>query len=66
MQIKLREYNMKKSFKNTPVLFIPIWICIGAGIGVPLDNINIRVGFGALIGIALFLKFQFRNKKKIR
>ena len=54
---------MKKRFIELPILFIPIWICLGAAIGVPMENISIGVGFGSFIGIGLFLKFQYKNKK---
>ena len=57
---------MKKRFKENPVLFIPIWMCIGAGLGVPLDSIPIGVGFGTLIGIGLFLIFQLKKRKNLR
>jgi|GEM_PF-2434239 hypothetical protein len=56
---------MKKRIKEDPILWIPIWIALGAGIGVPFDNIPIGVGFGTCIGFILFLIFNFKINKKI-
>lgn len=56
---------MKKRIKEDPILWVPIWIALGAGIGVPLDNIPIGVGFGTCIGFILFLIFNFKINKKI-
>ena len=55
---------MKKRFKEKPIRWIPIWIAIGGGIGVPMDNIPIGIGFGKGIGSIFFLIFSIKNKKK--
>ena len=56
---------MKKRFKEKPIRWIPIWMAIGAGIGVPLNNIPIGVGFGTCIGFMLFLIHNSKNNKEI-
>jgi len=55
---------MKKFIKEKPQCWIAIWMALGAGIGVPLDNIAIGVGIGVVIGFSFFLKENFKNKKK--
>jgi len=56
---------MNKRINKKPIRWIPIWIAIGAGIGVPFNNIPIGVGFGTAIGFFLFVILSFRNKKII-
>ena len=55
---------MKKQIKESPVHWIPIWIALGAGIGVPFNNIAIGVGLGTGIGFFFFLVNDIKNKKK--
>jgi len=56
---------MKKRFREKPLLWIPIWIALGAGIGVPMNSIPIGVGIGTIIGFLFFLIITFRYKKKV-
>jgi len=51
---------MKKRVKENPLLWIPIWIALGAAIGVPINNITIGVGIGNGIGFFLFLISYFK------
>lgn len=55
---------MKKLVKEKPLRWIAIWIALGGGIGVPLNNIAIGVGIGSMIGFSFFLIENFKNKKK--
>jgi len=55
---------MKKRIKENPIFWIPIWIALGSGIGVPIENIPIGVGIGTCIGFFVFLINTIRNKKK--
>ena len=55
---------MKKRVKENPIRWIPIWIALGAGIGVPMENIPIGIGIGTCIGFSFFLINNIRNKKK--
>jgi uncharacterized protein (DUF58 family) len=56
---------MKKRFKEKPLLWIPIWMALGSGIGVPINSIPIGVGLGTMIGFLFFLIITVRYKKKI-
>jgi len=56
---------MKKRFKEKPQLWIPIWMALGAGLGVPINNIPIGVGFGTIIGFLFFIINNYRFKKKV-
>ena len=54
---------MRKRIEEKPIRWVPIWIALGAAIGVPFNNIPIGVGFGTGIGFFLFIVLSFRNKK---
>jgi len=55
--------SMKKTIKESPIRWIPIWIALGAAIGVPMENIPLGVGIGVGIGTLLFLTYHFGSKK---